>query len=211
MRRLLWGVAAGKLAAFGILHRMGRTSGSTAVERRGQLPGDELVARPFGTTEHAVSVAAPPEEVWPWIVQMGYHRGGWYTPRWVDHWVWHIDNPSADTVLPELQGLAVGDVVPDGEPGTAWYDVVEVEPARRLVLHSTTHVPPALRGVMKVEWTWAFVLEPTHAGTRLRLRARARGNPVAFLFWHLLVVPSDYLMATAMLRGIQERAERSMA
>jgi len=207
VRRLV-GVAATATALFACLHRRGRTWGSTGEERREPLPGDLLVDRPFGATEHAVTVAAPPERVWPWIVQMGYHRGGWYTPHWVDRWIWHIDNPSTDRVLPEWQGLAVGDVVPDGEPGTAWYDVVELEPERRLVLHSTTHVPPALRAVMRVEWTWAFVLEPAGEGTRLRLRARARGNPVAFLFWHLLVVPSDFVMARAMLRGIRDRAER---
>ena len=175
------------------------------------MRGDDLVPRPFGTTEHAVTVAAGPEQVWPWIVQMGYHRGGWYTPPWVDRWIWHIDNPSTETILPEWQDLAVGDVVPDGEPGTAWYDVVALEHARHLVLHSTTHVPQALRSVMRIEWTWTFVLEPTDGRTRLRLRARARGNVVAFVFWHLVVVPSDYVMAPAMLRGIEVRAERAAA
>jgi len=175
------------------------------------MPGDDIVARPFGVTDHGVTVAAPPAQVWPWIVQMGYHRAGWYTPTWVDHWIWHIDNPSADTIMPELQGLAVGDVVPDGEPGTAWYDVVELERDRHLVLHSTTHVPPAMRGVISVDWTWSFALEPVDAGTRLRLRARATGSPLALLAWHLLIVPSDFVMARAMLRGIAVRAERESA
>jgi hypothetical protein len=142
-------------------------------------------------------------------VQMGYHRAGWYTPRWVDRWIWHIDNPSADTMVPELQALAVGDVVPDGEPGTAWYDVVALDPERHLVLHSTTHVPPALRGVTRVDWTWAFVLEPVGSGTRVRLRARATGSLLALVAWHLLVVPSDLVMARAMLRGVAVRAGRS--
>lgn len=195
-------------ALFG-LRRLGRRSGATAREAWKALPGDEIVGDPMWQSTRAITIAVPPEQVWPWIVQMGYHRGGWYTPRWVDRWVWHIDNPSAEALLPDLQGLTVGDVVPDGEPGTAWYDVVELEPARHLVLYSTTHVPPALGRVMHVAWTWTFVLEPIPTGTRLRLRARARGNVVAFLFWHLIVVPSDYVMAPAMLDGIRERAERA--
>src|SRR4051794_28909590 len=72
-----------------------------------------------------------------------------------------------------------------------------------------THVPPALRGVMSVDWTWSFALEPVESGTRLRLRARATGSPTALVAWHLVVVPSDFVMARAMLRGIAERAERT--
>lgn len=202
-------LALAALGGFGALRHLGRTWGSTVQERRGAMPGDDIVARPFGVTDHAVTVAAPPDDVWPWIVQMGYHRAGWYTPAWVDRWIWHIDNPSSDRILPGLQGLAVGDVVPDGEPGTASYDVVSLEPERLLVLHSTSHVPPALRDVMSVDWTWSFLLEPVETGTRLRLRARASGSSLALLAWHLLVVPSDFVMARAMLRGIAERAEHS--
>jgi hypothetical protein len=51
------------------------------------MPGDEIVRKPFGKTMHAVTIEAPPERVWPWLVQMGYHRGGWYTYPWVDRWI----------------------------------------------------------------------------------------------------------------------------
>jgi hypothetical protein len=64
-------------AAFAVLHRLGRTWGSTRRERGTRMPGDEIVRKPFGATMHAVSIDAPPERVWPWLVQMGYHRGGW--------------------------------------------------------------------------------------------------------------------------------------
>ena len=178
------------------------------------MPGDEIVPDPSGQTMHAITVHAPPEAVWPWIVQMGYHRGGWYTYGWVDRYVWHIDNPSADRILPEFQRLGVGDTVPDGEPGTAWYVVERLEPNRSLVLHSTTHIPPAMRERFpqaRVDWTWTFVLEPTAGGaTRLLLRVRPTSSP----WWlrasfHLLIVPSDFVMARSMLRGIKARAETS--
>ena len=123
-----------------------------------------------------------------------------------------IDNPSADRILREYQGLRVGDVVPDGEPGTAWYLVERLEPARLLVLHSTSHIPPALKtkrlGVA-VNWTWTFVLEARPGGaTRLLLRVRPRCRPWWFrALYHLLVVPSDFVMARSMLLGIKGRAE----
>ena len=169
--------------------------------------------RPHGQTTHAVTIAAPPEEVWPWLVQMGYHRGGWYTYPWVDHYLFHMSNPSADEIVPELQALAVGDRIPDGEPDTAWYDVVEMDPARALVLHSTTHLPVQWRHNPRlgawVDWTWVFVLEPLGAdATRLILRTRGRCGP-----WWLralfvgAIIPADFVMARSMLRGIRSRAE----
>ena len=154
--------------------------------------------------------------MWPWLVQMGYHRGGWYTYPWVDRYLFHMSNPSADEIIPDLQDLAAGDRIPDGEPGTAWYDVIELDPDRLLVLHSTTHLPPRWRQDPKigawVDWTWVFALRPVGAGsTRLILRARGRFGPawVRALFVGLL--PADFVMARSMLRGIKARAERDPA
>jgi hypothetical protein len=87
-------VAVGAAAAYGLLYHLGRTSGATGAERRRPLPGDDLAPRPSLVTTHAATLPAPPAEVWPWLTQMGWHRGGWYTPRWVDRlrarldWVW---------------------------------------------------------------------------------------------------------------------------
>ena len=72
------------LATWLILHHLGRTYGSTRSERRQALPGDELVADAHIVATHATTIAAPPEQVWPWLLQMGWHRAGWYTARWVD-------------------------------------------------------------------------------------------------------------------------------
>jgi hypothetical protein len=141
-----WIAAGGAVAGFAALHHAGSRWGATAEELVTPMPGDELVIDPKTRTMHAITIGAPPQDVWPWLVQMGYHRAGWYTYPWVDRYLWHIENPSADTVIDDLQTLTVGDVVPDGEPGTAYYVVAEIDPPHTLVLRSTTHVPEPLRG-----------------------------------------------------------------
>ena len=79
MARIGWYVLAPLLVGYGVLQFLGRRAGSTAEERRMRMPGDELVARPH-MTNHAISIEARPADVWPWLTQMGWHLGGWYTP-----------------------------------------------------------------------------------------------------------------------------------
>ncbi|MGZ4682997.1 MAG: hypothetical protein ACXWB2_05200 [Acidimicrobiales bacterium] len=209
-RTLAIGAAAG--SAYAALQWLGRTWGATAQERAQRLPGDEIVRRPVARTTHAITIDARPEEVWPWLVQMGYHRGGWYTYEWVDRRLFRMTNPSADRIVPELQRLDVGDIIPDGEPGTAWYEVVEIDPPHTLVLHSTTHLPPTWRRNPQsrawVDWTWVFVLEQQGPTTRLLLRMRGACGPwwlrVAFVG---AIVPADFVMARSMLTGIRSRVQ----
>jgi hypothetical protein len=179
----MWGwVAAG--AAVGTLAAgqwLGRTSGSTRAERRRPLPGDELVDRPVLVTNHAITIPAPPERVWPWLVQMGWHRGGWYTARWVDRLLFPANRPSANELVPNLQRpLLVGDRIPDGPPGTAWFAVAQVRPPHLLVLHSTSHLPASWRVRLgaSIDWAWTFALTGTADGdSRLLLRVRGRTRP----------------------------------
>jgi hypothetical protein len=212
LQGVLVGIALATASAV-LVHRLGTRAGATPEEVRRVLPGDEIVADPIGETTHAISIDAPPSHVWPWLVQLGYHRGGWYTPGWVDRIFFHMENPGSDRILPEFQDLRVGDSVPDGPPGTAWFDVAELVPERRMVLHSTTHLFDSMRrlGIMTwIDWTWAFVLEePMPGRTRLVVRARGDAGPrvSATAMWHAMIVPSDLLMSAAMLRGIKRRAE----
>jgi hypothetical protein len=157
-------------------------------------------------TDRALTIEAPAAQIWPWIVQMGYHRGGWYTNRRLDTLLWHIDNPSVDHIIPDFQHLRVGAVVPDGPPGTAFFRVAALEPDRALVLldDGGTHVPGTA-------FSWAFVLEPlTARSTRVQVRTRGTYAPslLLALLSRLVVGPADYVMVSGqMLRGIKRRAE----
>jgi hypothetical protein len=145
---------------------------------------------------------------------MGWHRGGWYTYRWVDRLLFPDNLPSAQAILPQWQDLQVGDRVPDGRPETNCYFVVrQLERERLMVLHSTSHLPPGLgdRPDVKLNWTWTFSLEPEgYHCTRFHFRSRIRLAPW-WLRWayQLFLVPADYLMAGSMCRGIKRRAETS--
>ena len=209
---MLVGVAGGALAHLTLV-RMGRSAGSTAAERAARLPGDDIVPTPTAVTDHAITIDAPPEAVWPWLVQMGWHRGGWYTARWVDRLLFPANRPSATAIDPDLQGLEVGDFVPDGPPETGCGLFVEaIDPDRALVLHSNSHLPARWRrrGLAELDWSWSFVLRPVNGGARTRFHFRSRWWTRPWwltLAGRLAIVPADYLMSRDMLRGVRNRAE----
>lgn len=232
VRSLLLGVGA-----FYLLRRWGGRWGATAAEARQPLPGDGVVSRPMLTTTHAVTIRAAPEQVWPWVVQLGYYRGGWYTDTgWWDYLadrylrslvraevaqsgVGHRDEPTADRIVPEYQNLKVGDVILDGPPGTAYFTVAALEPNRALALYSDTHArylfPPSIRDDPRWgiggEFSWVFVLQATERHhTRLFLRTRANARPWLYRAFMSVFLPViDGLMARKMLTGIQRQVEQA--
>ena len=175
------------------------------------LPGDEIIARPTVQTDHAITIQAPASSVWPWLMQMGWGRAGWYTARWVDQLLFPANGPSADRIVPGLQDIEVGTFIPDGPPETEtglW--VVELVPERALVLRSNSHLPMSWRDRATLDWTWAFVLTPTQdeQATRFHFRSRWVTEPWWFTAGGLLgVVPADFVMSRDMLRGVRARAE----
>jgi hypothetical protein len=149
------------LAAVGgwyLLKRMAHRGGAIDAEVQMPLPGDAVVVDPMVQTTHGVTIAAPAAALWPWLVQMGYYRPGWYTDpsgwwnRWIDPFLFLLlskeekgtakprTERTADHIIPEYQNLKVGDVIADGPPGTAYFTVTDLEPNRALILHSTSHV-----------------------------------------------------------------------
>jgi hypothetical protein len=214
-RHRLW--KAGAILAIGgagveatLLH-LGRTYGSTAEERAARIPGDGIVSSPSVVTNHAITIDARLEHVWPWLVQMGWGRAGWYTARWVDRLLFPANGPSATEIVPELQDLRVGDFVPDGAPETnCGFIVEELIPNGALVLRSTSHLPASWRDRAVLDWSWAFNLTPLEGGRRTRYLFRSRWTTSPWWFtvggW-LGIVPADFIMARDHLHGVKERAE----
>jgi hypothetical protein len=210
VRTLAAGVFVGGLVGYALLFRLGKVSGSTRPERARALLGDELIASPSLVTNHAATLDAPPERVWPWMTQVGWHRAGWYTPRWVDRLLFPDNSPSATTLDPSLvRELHPGDTIPDGPPGTAQFVVERADAPRVLVLHSTTHLPPGWdeRFGASLDWVWTFTFDPTdEGGTRMLVRNRGRLHPRWLELAYLAtIVPADHVMTRGMFRGLQRR------
>ncbi len=135
----------------------------TAAERAAALPGDELVAPADVVMDRAFSLPAPPEVVWPWLVQLGKRRAGWYLPALVEGVV-----PPSRRGLRHLDAqyldLAVGDVIPDWGGRDATFTVASTDAPHHLV-HTST------RGRTHLTWCLRLTSEGA-SGTRLHLRLR---------------------------------------
>jgi deazaflavin-dependent oxidoreductase (nitroreductase family) len=207
-------IAVGAVIAEAVLVHLGRTYGSTRAERDMRIPGDDVVARPVVVTNHAITIDAPPSDVWPWLVQMGWGRAGWYTAGWVDRLLFPANGPSATAIFPALQQLEVGDFVPDGPPRTnCGFIVEELIPNRALVLHSTSHLPASWRDRAVLDWSWAFHLTPLNDGARTRYLFRSRWTTSPWwltLSGWLGIVPADFVMSRDHLHGVRSRSSRSI-
>jgi hypothetical protein len=172
--------------------------GTTPAELATPLPGDALLPGAQFRATRAITINAPPEAVWPWLVQVGAGRAGWYSNDLLDN----LGHPSATTVIGPLQHLVVGQWVPMSPTG-----------------------PPTERNAFKVHsfqthhwllWTkpdstWAWQLTTTPGnGTRLLTRVRAVYDwqrPASALIATVLMEFGDFAMQRRMLRGIKARAE----
>lgn len=200
LRKILLGCGAASLALlyWFPVRRWFNRWGTTPDEVTRVMPGDEVITNPTSGAMQAVTVDAPPDDIWPWLVQMGYQRGGLYSYDWLDRLFGFLDRPSATRVLPEFQHLAVGDKIPwgHGEELT----VTAIEPSRALVLDYQGH---------GMEWVWQFGLYPLDANrTRLVTRGTERvPNAVGWRLAMLISEPAAFIMTTRMLLGVKQRAE----
>ncbi len=203
--------------------------GIEPAEAERALPGDELVPEPQATDTRGLTIAAPPAAVWPWLVQMGYARAGWYSYDAID-----MARKSVTEIHPEWQSVKVGETIPTDPRGG--FLVKALEPAKTLVLFYDTALMQAQMAAAEAAGTpqaaanlratgkalssmtppefaisWAFVLEPTvDGGTRLIERFRLSGEMTgrAATISGKLLGLGIFTMTRKQMLGIQARAER---
>ena len=172
--------------------------GTTPSDLTRAMAGDSLIADPTYSGTMALIVSARPEHIWPWLVQIGYQRGGLYSYDWLDRLFGFLDRPSATRILPEFQHLAVGDEIPLGR-GRAW-PVAAIEPRRALVLD--------MRNMGGIDWVWQFGLYPVdEKRTLLVSRSRVHARTVWAWLLTCAIEPAGFVMTRRMLFGLKQRAE----
>jgi hypothetical protein len=206
--------AAGFVAYIFAVRPRHRRWGATDEEVTRAMPGDDLVANANFHTTRAIDIVAPPEGVWPWLVQIGQGRGGFYSYDVLEN-LMDLEIHNADRILLDFQDLQVGDAIPI-EPGGAGFKVAEIAPHRHFVLLAEgtgdTEVDEVFRQADFAS-TWTFLLEEPNPGrTRLVVRWRARWDLLSApgpLLIGLTLDPIEFIMERKMMQGIKERAETS--
>lgn len=196
-------IAVTLLVAAGLARRRQLRWGATVAETRRTLTGDDRLADPDLVSTRAITIRAGVEQVWPWVVQLGQGRGGFYSYDGLENLV-GCDIHSADAVNPDWQHLAVGDPVrlaPDFALTAA-----AVDAPRTLVLQGGL-----LPGLVTApyDFTWTFDLSPVSAGeTRVLIRERYSYRQ----WWSRLIIEPvsviSFVMSHRMLNGLRDRAER---
>jgi len=178
--------------------------GTTAADRASHLPGDEVVPVAHYRIDHGITINAPATDVWPWLIQIGQDRGGFYSYTKLENAV-GARMTNADRIVPAWQTRHVGELVPTvpsdylgGTFGKIGCKVLEVIPGRALVL----------------EGWGAFVLVSSgDTSTRMLIRTRLEGEPgfgtvITRPFRLLVYEPAHLIMERRMLIGIKDRAEQ---
>ena len=174
---------------------------ATAAERVETLAGDDLIPNPIGVVNHAITIHRPAHEVWPWVVQMGSGRAGWYAYDFIDNGA----HRSAECIMPEFQDVKVGTVFPALPGAKDVFVVAQYETGRSLAL--AWRLPSGA-----YQTTWTFVLkEPRPDETRLIVRGRVASGyrPFGLPQWAALLIgrPAHFIMQRKQLLGIRRRIE----
>jgi len=172
------------------------------------LPGDELIDEPTHVETRGITIHAPVSKVWPWLVQMGFGRAGWYSYDMMD------GKSGASAIMPEFQELKVGDIMPTHPGGGFLVKVVEAE--RALVLYTDTALLRSQSGreenesYPEIQASWAFYLQPEDGSTRLieRFRAKTPGSGPATVVLGEIMGTGIVLMTRKQMLSIKERVER---
>jgi hypothetical protein len=178
-----------------LLRRRHLTWGATTAEVAAAMPGDELLPRAQYRTTRAITIDATPAEVWPWLVQVGYRRAGWYAGDLLDNFA----RPSVQRIVPELQDIHVGQ----------WLSMVP-KPSERTAFLVDSFAEPSWLLWRTPNRSWGWRLVPLEGGrTRLitRLTTLYEWRRPLALGTVVLMECADFPMMRRMLRGIRDRAE----
>jgi hypothetical protein len=178
---------------------------ATQAERAQAFAGDGLIPHPIGSLDHAITISRPPRDVWPWLVQMGSYRAGWYAYDFIDNGGRH----SAERILPECQDIRVGSIFPALPGAKDVFVVAQLEQEHSLVL--AWRLPDG-----KFQTTWAFTLEEPRPGqTRMIVRGRVASGyrPYGLPEWLAVLLgrPAHFIMQRKQLLDIARRAEANPA
>lgn len=185
--------------------------GATDEEVMRALPGDELVPKADVVETRVVTVKATPAAIWPWLVQIGQGRAGYYSYERLENMA-GLKMKNAEGINPDWQHLQVGDIIP-AEPGGKGFKVYALEPERAMVLAGREGEAGVFEGFTQMfpTFSWAFVLVPLD-NERTRLISRLRGQGQSS-FWNkcigIFFEPIEFLMTSRMLLGIKKRAEKA--
>ena len=165
--------------------------GATTEEATRYMAGDELLENPTLDATRAVEIEGSPEQIWPWIVQMGYKRAGFYGFD-------NLDNagiPSAESIIPEYQNVKVGDSL-------AFLQVVEMEPNKSMLW-------VFISGPWKnATWSWGlYKIDDEHTKLVSRLRQKYTYNSLQGMIMCALIDATEIFMMRTCLLGIKHRVE----
>ena len=184
-----------------------RRWGASDEEIRQPLPGDDIVTQPKLDSTRAITIQATPDQIWPWLVQLGQGRGGMYSYEALENLV-GCDIHNADRILPEYQNLQEGDEIRMGPEGFPSYTVAEIQSERALVLRGRD---PQTQEPGPASWTFALERQPD-GSTRLISRQRGDYEPglANFVIWRVFTEPISFIMEQKMLRTLKQRVESAV-
>lgn len=169
--------------------------GATDAEVKRSMPGDEIVDKPSFNATRAVTIHAPAQNIYPWIVQMGVSRAGWYSYDLLDN----LGRRSAESILPKHQNIQVGDVIPLSPDGKQGMSVKYFRKNKWMLWWDK-----------KGDTSWVWEIHPEGQGnarliTRVRVKYRLFSPAILF---NLLIEFFDILMMRKSMLGIKRRAEK---
>jgi hypothetical protein len=196
------GLVAGLAGYMALLRPWADHFGAIDSDISRSMPGDDVITRPSSCSTRATIIEAPVDAIWPWLVQMGQNRAGFYSYDRLERLA-GAGIHNANRIVPEWQHLATGDLMQTyrdrkGREPLGWI-VIQVEPNKSLVVRS--------RGS---DWTWSILLEPVDA-QRTKIIARTRTDWTNHPLWmaplDIAGEPAHFVMELGVLRGVKRRAE----